>query len=350
MGNTVNLNSINIVNADSFEFIKTLPDNCIDLIATDPPYFKVKPNGWDNQWKSAEEYLLWLDTMFAEFWRVLKPTGSLYVFCGWHLASNIELLMRERFDVLNHIIWAKPSGRWNGCHKEDLRSYFPATERILFAQNYAGPYRPKIDGYAVKCTELKRNVFRPLIDYFRNARTELNVSSKDINAVTGKQMASHWFSDSQWQLPSESDYEKLQSLFSRIAGERQQSNQLDNPHHSLADDYSALSRRYSELVAAYESLRRPFSVSALVPYTDVWTYPPVQFYPGKHPCEKPAEMMRDIIAASSRPGDVVADFFMGSGATIKAALALGRNVIGVELETERFNQTEKEILEHHVIT
>ncbi|EEU9512820.1 site-specific DNA-methyltransferase, partial [Escherichia coli] len=70
---------------------------------------------------------------------------------------------------------------------------------------------------------------------------------------------------------------------------------------------------------------------------------PVQYYPGKHPCEKPADMLRQIIEASSHPGDLVADFFMGSGSTIKAAMALGRRVIGVELETERFEQTVGEI-------
>ena len=69
----------------------------------------------------------------------------------------------------------------------------------------------------------------------------------------------------------------------------------------------------------------------------------MQYYPGKHPCEKPADMLRQIIEASSRPGDLVADFFMGSGSTIKAAMALGRRVIGVELETERFEQTVGEI-------
>lgn len=65
----------------------------------------------------------------------------------------------------------------------------------------------------------------------------------------------------------------------------------------------------------------------------------------KHPCEKPADMLRQIINASSRPGDLVADFFMGSGSTIKAAMALGRRALGVELESERFNQTVKEINE-----
>ncbi|HIA7732010.1 TPA: site-specific DNA-methyltransferase, partial [Escherichia coli] len=97
------------------------------------------------------------------------------------------------------------------------------------------------------------------------------------------------------------------------------------------------------LLEEYKSLRRYFSVSVAVPYTDVWTYKPVQYYPGKHPCEKPADMLWQIINASSRPGDLVADFFMGSGSTIKAALSLGRRAIGVELEEERFNQTVTEI-------
>jgi DNA modification methylase len=71
-----------------------------------------------------EDYLRWLDMCLAQFWRVLKPAGSLYLFSGHRLAADIEIMMRERFNVLNHIIWAKPSGRWNGCNKESLRSYF----------------------------------------------------------------------------------------------------------------------------------------------------------------------------------------------------------------------------------
>ncbi|EFC7870945.1 site-specific DNA-methyltransferase [Escherichia coli] len=105
----------------------------------------------------------------------------------------------------------------------------------------------------------------------------------------------------------------------------------------------ALSLDYVELQSEYKHLRRYFGVTAQVPYTDVWTHKPVQFYPGKHPCEKPAEMLQQIISASSRPGDLVADFFMGSGSTVKAALALGRRAIGVELETGRFEQTVREV-------
>ncbi len=80
-----------------------------------------------------------------------------------------------------------------------------------------------------------------------------------------------------------------------------------------------------------------------MPYTDVWMHKPVQCCTGKHPCEKPAEMLQQIISASSRPGDLGCTVFMGSGSTVKAAMALGRRAIGVELETERFEQTVREV-------
>lgn len=281
MKNTVKINSVDLINADCLHFIQSLPDDSIDLIVTDPPYFKVKPNGWDNQWKGDEDYLKWLDHCLAQFWRVLKPAGSLYLFCGHRLASDIEIMMRERFNVLNHIIWAKPSGRWNGCNKESLRAYFPATERVLFAEHYQGPYRGKSDGYAAKERELKQHIMAPLISYFRDARAELGITAKQIAEATGKKnMVSHWFGSSQWQLPNEADYRKLQALFSRIAAEKFQEQQLEQPHHQLVASYDSLNRKYSELLDEFKSLRRYFSVSVSVPYTDVWMHKPVQFYAG----------------------------------------------------------------------
>ncbi|MCC5458193.1 site-specific DNA-methyltransferase [Klebsiella variicola] len=344
MENTVKINSVELVNADSLHYIGTLPDNSIDLIVTDPPYFKVKPNDWDNQWKGDEDYLRWLDRCLAEYARVLKPAGSIYLFCGHRLASDIEVMMRSRFNILNHIIWAKPWGRWNGCNKESLRAYFPSTERVLFAEHYLGPYTGKQNDYESKSTELKQHVMTPLIEYFRDARDALGVTTKEIAEATGKKnMASHWFGLSQWSLPNEVDYQKLQTLFTRIAIEKHLKQKLEHPHHQLVATYQSLNRKYSELLEEYKTLRRYFSVSVSVPYTDVWMHKPVQFYPGKHPCEKPADMLKQIISASSKPGDIVADFFMGSGSTVKAAMELGRRAIGVELETERFMQTVSEI-------
>lgn len=251
--------------------------------------------------------------------------------------------MREHFNVMNHIIWAKPSGPWNLQHKESLRSYFPATERILFAEHYSGPVRGKGSNYNTLTKTSKKNTFLPLIEYFRNARKALGVTAKEINQATGKQMASHWFSESQWQLPVEKDYLALQALFEKVALAKGLDSRLCADHVHLQTQYNSLSLNYAKLVDQHKQLRRPFTVTSSVPFTDVWTYKSVPFYAGKHPCEKPAAMMEDIIQASSNEGDIVADFFMGSGATIKAAKKLGRFALGVEMESERFDQTFREI-------
>jgi site-specific DNA-methyltransferase (adenine-specific) len=113
----------------------------------------------------------------AQFWRVLKPAGSLYLFSGHRLASDIEIMMRNRFNILNHIIWAKPSGRWNGCNKESLRSYSLRRNAFFSLSITRGPYKPKSDGFSEKSNEVKQHVMAPLISYFRDARTELGVTS-----------------------------------------------------------------------------------------------------------------------------------------------------------------------------
>ena len=353
MTKEVELSSARLVCSDSLQFIKTLPDNSIDLIATDPPYFGVKSNEWDNQWESDADYLAWLDEFFAQFWRVLKPNGSVYVFSGSRLAADIEILMRNRLNVLNLIIWAKPSGVWRRSRKEDLRSFFPATERILFAEHYgANGYAKGQSGYASKCADLQKEIFSPLIQLFMDARASLSVTAAEINAATGKQMCSHWFSPSQWRLPGEADFIKLANLFQDKADKAGKPcpeiflsdyEGQKGKYEDLKRNYTSVLSRYAGLREEYEHLRRPFSVTKDVPYTDVWEFPPVPYYAGKHVCEKPSAMMEHIITSSSRPGDVVADFFMGSGSTVKAAIKLGRKAIGVELEEERYLQTVSEI-------
>ncbi len=58
-----------------------------------------------------------------------------------------------------------------------------------------------------------------------------------------------------------------------------------------------------------------------------------------YPTEKPIEMLRRIIAASSNPGDLVLDCFLGSGTTIIAAEELKRRWIGIDSGLEAITTT-----------
>ncbi|PHM28010.1 site-specific DNA-methyltransferase [Xenorhabdus budapestensis] len=79
--------------------------------------------------------------------------------------------------------------------------------------------------------------------------------------------------------------------------------ELNKLYHELVESHLTLSRQYEELRQEYGLLRRSFSVTAEVPYPDVWYFSPVQNYSGKQPCEKPADLMVHIIQSSSREGD-----------------------------------------------
>ena len=73
---------VRLICGDAIEAMRTLPDSSVDLIATDPPYFKVKGEAWDWQWDNPAAFLAWVGNLCDEWRRVLKPHGSLYVFAS----------------------------------------------------------------------------------------------------------------------------------------------------------------------------------------------------------------------------------------------------------------------------
>ncbi len=66
---------------------------------------------------------------------------------------------------------------------------------------------------------------------------------------------------------------------------------------------------------------------------------------GKHPTQKPVELLERIVLASTQPNDSVLDPFMGSGTTGIAALKHGRSFVGIEREKDYFDFAEKRIAE-----
>ena len=62
-----------------------------------------------------------------------------------------------------------------------------------------------------------------------------------------------------------------------------------------------------------------------------------------YPTQKPVALMERIIKASSNPGDIVLDPFMGSGTTGVAAIKLGRKFIGIDISASALATAKKRI-------
>lgn len=217
---------ISIVNEDCLIGCNKIKDSSVDLICTDPPYNLKKDygNNSDNQgWKSYHAWtILWMN----EAKRILKPTGSIYVFMGYQFISDLFILMRERFIFNSWITWAFTQGVGK------TKGFSPRHEDILF--------------------------FTKTKD-FRFFLSQIRVPQK-----------------------------------------------------------------------ANRTINNPLGANP----GDVWSVPHVHWNKPERvdfPTQKPIEVIKRVIAASSCAGDLVVDLFSGSGTTAAACEQMNRNFIGFEI-------------------
>lgn len=113
-----------IANLDCLEYLRTLEDNSVDMVLTDPPYgIGVDGgDGWDSQWKTEEKYLAWCKQWTDECIRILKP-GRMMIVWG---TLKTDTFLRYKLDCLsahpelvgqNEIIW---SYNWGGRTKKNF--------------------------------------------------------------------------------------------------------------------------------------------------------------------------------------------------------------------------------------
>jgi site-specific DNA-methyltransferase (adenine-specific) len=338
--------------SDCLSILPTLPDGCADLLICDPPYNGVLDEAWDNQWESKAHFVDWLAPFLAEFYRVLKANGTLFVFAYWHTAADVEIATRSRFHVVNHIIWRKTNGNAAFRNsKESLRAFIPATEHIIMAEHYgADSYAKGEAGYTAACDDLRGFVFEPLRLYLRGEWQRAGLTPDDANAACGtaSMAGRHFFSQSQWCLPTAEHYVNLQRYINQHG--RTPAPIYEEYHaaprsryEGQSSDYSYLRADYENLRADYENLRRHFSVTAQDQYSDVWDFCTSSNEGTYHPAQKPVALLQHMINSTTRPGATVLDPMMGSGTTGVACARTGRRFIGIELDPGYFDIAAKRI-------
>jgi len=184
--------------------MKTIPNEKIDLVVTDPPFainFKAKKSnynriasrvlsGYDEI--KVEDYYDFTNAWMAEAYRILKKSGSMYVFSGWNnLKDILTALDDNNFTTINHIIWKYQFGVVTSkkfvtshyhclfvCKDNKKRKFFPYSRFEKNAKTSDGQslhYRDKEDVWIIKReywtgddktpTKLPAEIIKKILEY-----------------------------------------------------------------------------------------------------------------------------------------------------------------------------------------
>jgi site-specific DNA-methyltransferase (adenine-specific) len=128
---------------DSLEILKKVPENSIDMIFADPPYFlsnggitchagkmvSVNKGKWDKS-KGAEENHKFNLNWLGQCKRILKKDGTIWVSGTSHIIYSVGYAMQELgYKILNDIVWYKR----NAPPNLSCRYFTHSTEIILWA-------------------------------------------------------------------------------------------------------------------------------------------------------------------------------------------------------------------------
>jgi len=320
-----------VIIGDCRDILPTFPDKSFDLAILDPPYYKIVAAEWDNQWRTFEEYLDWLENICLDVKRVLKDNGSLYVFGDDHRISYVQARLDKHFTFLNHLIWYK---RNNQSIKgaENSRRFACVSERILFYAN--GSDTCPWDQTGLERIKLDVNNFENLRQYFKKFQYALRCNKKEVIETVG-QKADHCFrwGSTQWDMPTPETYEELLRLPRSETFEVREYEDLRREYEDLRREYEDLRREYEDLRREYEDLRRPFN-----PLNKQYELFDIPMIGGRentpHPSTKPKELYKRLIQCSTNEGALILDPFAGSGTSLIAAKETGRYCIAIEKEEQ----------------
>ncbi len=181
-----------------------MPDGCIDLIITDPPFainFKAKRGNYHRTQSRVLEgyneihpgdYLQFTLNWMEQAYRILKASGSMYVFSGWNNLKEVLIALdRIGFITVNHLIWKYQFGvvtrrRFVSSHyhclyvcKDDRqRKFYPFSRYSKNAHDESGRsqhYHDKEDVWQIKReywtgrektpTKLPSEIIRKILQY-----------------------------------------------------------------------------------------------------------------------------------------------------------------------------------------
>lgn len=188
-----------IINGDSIEEMNKLPENSVDLIFADPPYwmqtegalmrvegteFKGCDDDWD-KFDSLEEYEKFTREWLSACYRVLKPNGSIWVIGGMQCIYTIGAIMQQLgFWFINDVVWHKtnPTPNFKGTrlnNSQETLIWATKSKKSKYTFNYKTA--KELNNDTVSKEDFEKGIRKQLGSVWRFAVCSGNERLKDKN-------------------------------------------------------------------------------------------------------------------------------------------------------------------------
>lgn len=351
-----------ILTGNSLEVLKELPENSIDSVVTDPPYgLSFMGKKWDYDVPSVE---LWREVL-----RVLKPGGHLLSFGGTRTYHRLVVNIEDAgFEIRDQIMWLYGSGfpksmNLKGEHQGWGTALKPANEPICVAR------KPLEKSLTVAENVLKWGTGALNIDAsrisgqkrspeFKNPKSELGYhgGSANSNLVGWDASQGRWPAN---LLLDETAAEMLDEQ-SGVSKEPLRVEQVDKSIWGTSNksfkgvrghgDSGGASRFFyvakaskRERNAGLEEMPEKTTDDGREKSIDNPYLRGETKRQNSHPTVKPIKLMEYLCRLVTPPNGVILDPFTGSGSTGVAAIQLGYQFIGIELDPAYAEIAEKRI-------
>ena len=316
-----------LILGDNLEILKTFPNECIDLIYIDPPFFSNRNyeviwgdegeiRSFQDRWSGGvDHYIGWLKERVEQMYRVLKPTGSMFLHCDYHANSYIRTEILDKIfndrNFRNEIIWKRNFTKKGSQFK--MKRFAINTDTIFFYS--------KSDKYFFS-TPKTRNISEQEILKLYDKIDENGRRFKSEPIELPKMMARKnlifeykgYTPEFGWMMSVEKldELDGLNKIYFTKNGKPRRKNFMDDYEGSEVDNI----------------------------WTDLLPVGQVQSELIGYPTQKPEALLQRIIECASNEGDTIMDCFVGGGTTCAVADKLERKWIGIDQSVQAIKVTE----------
>lgn len=273
---------------------------------------------------SNDEYLQFMYERLILMRELLSDSGVIYLHCDWHKSHLLRLILDEVFgaeNFKNEITWRRQIPRGMKVYAEYYA--FSSDYILIYSKTSTPTWHRQIKINKITQEEAEKKYLKDDKGFFRTSD------------------------------PGSYTYESLIDLYNqgRLYAPKNGDIIIDEKNRRITT-----SKGGKVAVKYYREIDSDGMVNEETTIDNIWNDIPgmgivSSEYIG-YPTQKPQALLKRVIEASTNPGDLVFDCFMGSGTTQAVAMTLGRRFIGadinlgsIDLTTKRLNLISKEIRE-----